>query len=77
MTQNAKLLTWLQSKPITQLEAFNGLGICRLSERIREIERLGYVIQHESVRVPTRDKEATVTRYTLIAEPAEYLSEVL
>ena len=67
--QNAKLLLHLESgKSITQLEAFNGLGICRLSERIRELEALGCVISHESVSVPTRDgKKAMVTRYSLIS----------
>lgn len=69
MSQNGKLLIHLESgKSITQLDAFNLLGICRLSERIRELERLGFVINHESVSVPSRDgKNATVTRYTLIS----------
>jgi len=40
VTQNAKLLTYLESHDgITQLESFNTLGIYRLSERIRELER--------------------------------------
>ena len=40
--QNAKLLAYLESHPegITQLEAFIALKICRLSERIREIQRV-------------------------------------
>ena len=69
--QNARLLCYLQAgKGVTQLEAFNSLGICRLSERIRELERLGWTIKHESVSVPTRSgKNATVTRYSLLSEP--------
>ena len=48
MTQNAKLLNFLETHPagISQLEAFNTLGICRLSERVRELEALGYVLSH-------------------------------
>lgn len=65
MTQNAKLLSYLERNPngITQLESFNTLGICRLSERVRELERLGYLIAH------TREKTsggAYVTRYKLL-----------
>ncbi len=39
-TQNARLLQFLKThkKGITTLEAFNKLGICRLSERCRELE---------------------------------------
>ena len=68
MTQNERLLNHLKAgKSITQLEAFNLLGICRLSERVRELESLGHVISHESVSVPAREgKNATVTRYALL-----------
>jgi hypothetical protein len=69
MSQNARLTSYLQRNSVTQLEAFSALGICRLSERIRELERLGWVIRHDRVQVPTRDKPAYVTRYTLVAEP--------
>lgn len=72
MSQNSKLLTFLQSgRGITQLEAFNTLGICRLSERIRDLEALGWVINHESVKVLNRDgKWVNAVRYALISEPA-------
>lgn len=72
MSQNAKLLTFLQSgRGITQLEAFNTLGIARLSERCRELEALGWVINHESVKVLNRDgKLVNTVRYSLISEPA-------
>jgi hypothetical protein len=48
MTQNAKLLAYLESHDgITTFEATLNLGICRLSERVREIERLGFNISHD------------------------------
>ena len=68
MSQNGRLLAWLEQHPegITQLGAFNILGICRLSERIREIERVGVEILHEPVTVPTREgKQAHVICYKL------------
>ena len=71
MTQNAKLLNWLETKgPITQLTAFNALGVCRLSERIRELEQLGYTIEHTLVEAPSRDGTAHVMQYRLISLPA-------
>lgn len=72
-TQNGRLLNWLQTRgPVTQLDAFNSLGICRLSERVRELERLGYVIEHSTVTVPARDgKTAHVTQYALMAAERE------
>ena len=68
MTQNAKLLNYLErhATGITQLEAFNTLGCCRLSERVREIESLGYVIEHKAERTPSG---ARVIRYRLISVP--------
>ena len=47
--QNRNLLNWLEShdEGISTLEAMEKLRICRLSERIREIERLGFLIDHE------------------------------
>ena len=67
MTQNAKLLSYLErhSEGITQLEAFNALGCCRLSERIRELERLGYLIEHAPEKTAGG---ARVMRYRLIGE---------
>ena len=65
MTQNAKLLRYLEShgEGITTLEAMEKLRILRLSQRIIELERLGYLIAH------TREKTsggAYVTRYKLL-----------
>ena len=63
MTQNARLLNWLESHDgVTQLEAFTMLGCCRLSERIRELERLGIPIDHEPEKTPSG---ARVIRYRL------------
>ena len=63
MTQNDKLLLWLDSHDgITQLEAFNALGCCRLSERCREIEKQGYLISREPEKTPGG---ARVIRYRL------------
>ena len=67
MTQNARLLNWLEShdEGISTLEAMEKLRICRLSERIREIERLGFLIDHE------RDSSlnAHFVRYRLLRIP--------
>ena len=64
MSQNARILSWLEQhdEGVTQLEAFNALGCCRLSERIREIERAGFLIDHEPERTANG---ARVIRYRL------------
>ena len=65
MTQLSRLMTHLELHDgVTTLEAMH-LGICRLSERIRELEALQYHF--------TRSKEktangATVVRYRLSAD---------
>ena len=65
MSQNGKLRAWLEShgNGITTLEASDNLRICRLSERIREIERLGFLIDHEPQRTANG---ARVIRYKLL-----------
>lgn len=47
--QNARLLNFLEThdEGITTLEAMEKLRICRLSERCRELEAMGYLIEHE------------------------------
>ena len=63
MTQNARLLNYLETHDgVTQLDAFNALGCCRLSERVRELERLGFLIEHEPERTAGG---ARVIRYRL------------
>lgn len=64
MSQNGRLLNYLEQHPegITQLEAFNTLGMCRLSERCRELEALGIQIEH----IPERTKgRPRIMRYKL------------
>jgi len=59
-----------REKGITQLEAGDLLGIQRLSERIREMERDGDLIIRRTVRVPNRFRDTCyVTRYWLHARP--------
>ena len=79
-TQNQRLLAYLRKnrKGITTMEAFTELGICRLSERIRELEQTetgkveatGPMKWKASTYEITRSREttqggATVTRYKL------------
>jgi len=82
-TQNQRLLAYLKKnrKGITTLEAFTELGICRLSERIRELEgdtadfpeSVAAMLQQQGYQgfptiTRTREKTAggaTVTRYKL------------
>jgi len=67
MSQNAKLLCYLESRgSISTLEAVQNLLILRVSERIRELERLGYVFRHEP---ETTQGGARIMRYTLISIP--------
>lgn len=62
-SQNARLLNWLESHDgITTLEATSLFKICRLSERIREMESLGYRFSHDSETTP---HGARVVRYRL------------
>lgn len=74
-SQNQRLLSYLKRhrKGITTMEAFQHLGICRLSERIREIEGMakacaGYPF-YEQAHLINRTKErhglSNVTRYKL------------
>ena len=67
MNQNARLLSYLeQHGSITSLEAVDNLGILRLSERVREIEKLGIQINHCPVEVPNRfGQTCHITRYVL------------
>ena len=67
MKQLSRLLSYLEThNGLSQLEAFNALGICRLSERIRELESLGYVLEHRPEKTPGG---ARVIRYVLVSVP--------
>lgn len=66
MTQNDQILRHLKrGHTITQLQAFNQFGCCRLSERIRELKRDGHKIGGYMCRVKTRHGAATVKKYFL------------
>ena len=49
MTQNQTLIKHLERKPITTIAAVYQHKILRLSERIREIEEMGYSIHRENI----------------------------
>jgi hypothetical protein len=67
MSQLPRLLAYLKAhNGITTLEASDHLRICRLSERIRELEKLNYVFEH---RAEKTSGGARVVRYLLISEP--------
>ena len=67
MTQCADLLNLLQQGPVTTLEAITKIGCLRCSERVRELEDMGFRIKHEIVeRKNRKGKACRVARYTLI-----------
>ena len=62
MTQLDTLLAaFRRGESITTLEAMSQFGICRLSERCRELEARGYRIEHERVK----QNGKTYTRYAM------------
>jgi len=64
MSQNGRLLSYLESHDgITTLEAMEKLRILRLSERCRELSRLGFIIEHTPEMTPGG---ARVIRYSLL-----------
>lgn len=68
MTQLEALKKYFKRrKTITQMEAFNSLGICRLSERVRELEASGYQFIRNRVEAASRYGSAKVVRYQLVA----------
>lgn len=69
MNQQTVLLRYLKThkRGITQLDAADKLGILRLSERIREIERLGHVIEHRAEqRINRHGNMCRYVRYILV-----------
>lgn len=51
-TQNRTLAIWLAGgKHITTLIAMKELGICRLSERVRELQALGWGIHKQTIKI--------------------------
>lgn len=64
MTQNAQIRQALESGAIlTPLVALQQFGCFRLSERIRECERGGLVVEHERVKL---DSGKSVMSYRLL-----------
>ena len=63
MTQNARLLNYLETHPngITTLEAMQHLKVLRLSERIRELSKY-----YEFSHTPEHTENARVIRYRLL-----------
>ena len=68
MTQNARLLNYLETHPngITTLEAMQHLKVLRLSERIRELSKY-----YEFSHTPEHTENARVIRYRLTGESRE------
>lgn len=67
---------FLRHTTLTQMEAFTGLGIARLSERVREMESQGWTFLHKRIEVPTRyGKSAYVCQYVLLSKPMKLIEE--
>ena len=66
MTQNDAVIKHIEDHgSISQMEAYSELGVCRLSERIREIERAGRAVVRKRVTDKNRyGKTVTYTRYS-------------
>jgi hypothetical protein len=66
MSQRTRLREHLESgKSITRLSALTELGIFELASRVGELEKDGFEIQRERIKVWNRWNEAvTVTKYT-------------
>lgn len=67
LSQSKLVLEYIREHgSITTLDAFIDLGITRLSARIFELRKKGYVIVDRSEKVKNRrGKECTVSRYFL------------
>jgi hypothetical protein len=63
VTQKGQVLDYMRTRgSITTFIAFDEFSICRLSERVRELERDGHLILHTPI---TRDGKSYVA-YSLI-----------
>lgn len=72
-TQAHQVLNYMKKHgSITSLDAFRDIGCTRLSGRIFDLKKEGYVITKEMIKVPTRDGETWVAEYRLNEEsPAD------
>ena len=68
MNQQTALLHHLRHSEISQLVAFNKLGICRLSERCRELEFKGFQIDRRTATMTNRHDNTV--RYTIYSLPS-------
>ena len=67
-TQNTRLIRHLiEHKKITSLEAINRFGITRLSARIYDLKKDGYIFDCKPIVVRNRyGEKIRVTEYTLV-----------
>ena len=71
MTQNDMILKHMKThkRGITQLTAIERYGCLRLSARISDLRKMGYIINSEIVPVKNRDGETChVAQYTLVED---------
>lgn len=75
-TQNELVLEYLQAYgSITSLQAFNDLGVTRISARIFDLKAEGHHIEDEFISVPRRNGErAQVKKYYLVKKPQTELA---
>ena len=68
MTQEQRILEYMKTHDgITTLQAYNDLGITRLSARIFDLRSKGHIISTERVFVMNRYYEQTnVTKYKVV-----------
>lgn len=67
MNQNRAILQFMQKNEISQLIATYEIGALRLSERIREIEFMGFRIDRRKAEMPNRF--GNMARYTVYSLP--------
>jgi hypothetical protein len=76
MNQTERLLTHLQTAPVTRLSALIDLGIFELSARIGELEKQGHKFNKPRIKVTNRFGESvTVVEYSLKKEPIKTARE--
>ena len=66
-SQNSEILNYLKAgHSITTMVATVKLGVCRLSERVRELEAIGVKIARESIFIENRHgRRVRITAYRL------------
>lgn len=71
-TQHDRIVDYIKKHgSITTLDAYNDLGITKLTTRISEMRRMGMTIIGERVTVKNRyNEECSVNRYTMMEDEA-------